>query len=54
MNRIKDDIPEPPPVDRSRTGSKPHVIIDRRGTPLLVALTADTGTMPPSSYRHWT
>src|SRR5690606_23161980 len=29
----------PSPVDRGRTGSKHHVIVDRHGTPLAVSLT---------------
>ncbi|BAJ26438.1 hypothetical protein KSE_05960 [Kitasatospora setae KM-6054] len=29
----------PPPVDRGRPGSKQHLIVDRHGTPLAVALT---------------
>lgn len=29
----------PSPVDRSRPGSKHHVIVDRHGTPLAVSLT---------------
>jgi transposase len=30
----------PSPVDRARSGSKHHVIVDRRGTPLAVSLTS--------------
>ncbi|MFD4233258.1 IS5 family transposase [Streptomyces sp. NPDC058542] len=42
----------PSPVDRGRPGSKHHIVVDRRGTPLAVSLTGgNRHTMSLSSSR---